>query len=203
MRSKDKGLMIKISEFIDSQFNSLGRTPTAREIASELDISIGTVSNYINAMIENGMLEYNGDWRTIKTQNMKKKSQDIEFIPIIGSIACGNPLYAEENVVGYMPILKSLLKSGTYKILKANGNSMSNAGINDGDYILLKMQNTAEEGQIVIALIGDEATLKRYYIDREKQKVRLHPENDEMEDMYFDNIQIQGIAVMVVKKLVQ
>lgn len=202
MRSKDTELMTKISDFIEYQYNKIGRTPTAREIANEFNISLSTVSSYVNAMIENGMLEFNGDWRTIKTENMKKKSQDIEFVPIIGTIACGNLLYAEENIVGYLPVLKSIIKSGNYRFLKANGNSMVNAGIEDGDYILLKMQETAEEGQIVIALVGDEATLKRYYIDREKHKVRLHPENDEMEDMFFDNIKIQGIAVLVIKKLV-
>ncbi len=202
MRSKDMGLMMKISDFIDNQYNKIGRTPTAREISSEFDISLSTVSKYVNAMIENGMLEYNGDWRTIKTLSMKKQSQDIVYLPVVGTIACGSPITAEQNIETYLPIPTSFIGKGKFFILKARGNSMINAGINDGDIIIVRKQETAEEGQIVIALIDNEVTLKRYYLDREKQKVRLHPENDEMEDMYFDNIQIQGIAIKLFKDIV-
>lgn len=202
MRSKDMGLMMKISDFIDNQYNKIGRTPTAREISSEFDISLSTVSKYVNAMIENGMLEYNGDWRTIKTLSMKKQSQDIVYLPVVGTIACGGPITAEQNIETYLPIPTSFIGKGKFFILKARGNSMINAGINDGDIIIVRKQETAEEGQIVVALIDNEVTLKRYYLDREKQKVRLHPENDEMEDMYFDNIQIQGIAIKLFKDIV-
>ena len=202
MRSKDKGLMKKISDFIDFQYNKIGRTPTARELASEFDISLSTVSSYVNAMIENGMLEYNGDWRTIKTETMRKQSQDIVYLPLVGTIACGGPITAEQNIETYLPIPTSFIGKGKYFILKARGNSMIKAGINNGDIIIVRKQESAEEGQIVVALIDDEATLKRYYIDRDKRKIRLHPENDEMEDMFFDNIEIQGIAVKVFKDIV-
>ena len=76
---------------------------------------------------------------------------------------------------------------------------MINAGIEEGDQLFIRAQSTAEEGQIVVARVGDEATLKRFYIDREKGKIRLHPENDAMEDMFFDEIDIQGIVVKSVK----
>ena len=79
---------------------------------------------------------------------------------------------------------------------------MIKAGIEDGDFVIVKQQETAEIGQIVVALIDNEATLKRYYIDDKKQQVRLHPENDKMQDMYFKNIVIQGIAVKVIKDLI-
>ena len=78
---------------------------------------------------------------------------------------------------------------------------MIDAGINDGDYVIIRKQETAEQGQIIVALIDNEATLKRYYIDRRKKKVRLHPENKDMEDMYFDSIVIQGVAVKVIKDI--
>ena len=84
----------------------------------------------------------------------------------------------------------------------AKGNSMINAGIEDGDYVIVRQQQTADEGQIVVAMVEDsECTLKRYYMDKSKKQIRLHPENDTMEDMFFDNISIQGIAVKVVKNL--
>ena len=79
---------------------------------------------------------------------------------------------------------------------------MINAGISDGDYVIVRQQDTAEIGQIVVALIGEEATLKRYYIDRENKKVRLHPENNRMKDMYYDSIIIQGVAIKVIKDLI-
>ncbi len=202
MRSKDTNLMTKISDFIDIQYNKIGRTPTAREISNEFDISTSTVSSYVNAMIENGMLEYNGDWRTIKTHSMKQKSQDIVYLPVVGTIACGGPITAEQNIETYLPIPTSFIGKGKFFILRARGNSMINAGIDNGDIVIVRKQQTAEEGQIVVALINDEATLKRYYIDRKKKKVRLHPENDEMEDMFFDNIQIQGIAIKIVKDII-
>ena len=78
---------------------------------------------------------------------------------------------------------------------------MINAGINDGDYVIIRKQNYANEGQIIVALIGDEATLKRYYLDRENKRIRLHPENNRMKDMFYDEIAIQGVAVKVIKDL--
>ena len=78
---------------------------------------------------------------------------------------------------------------------------MINAGIDDGDLVIIRQQDTANEGQIVVALIDNEATLKRYYLDNKKKKIRLHPENDELDDMFFDEIAIQGVAVKILKDL--
>ena len=78
---------------------------------------------------------------------------------------------------------------------------MINAGISDGDLVVVRQQETAEEGQIVVALIDNEATLKRYYLDNRHKRIRLHPENDKMEDMFYKTISIQGVAVKVIKDL--
>ena len=78
---------------------------------------------------------------------------------------------------------------------------MIDAGIDDGDLVIIRKQETAEEGDIVVALINDEATLKRFYRDKKRRKIRLHPENAKLEDMYFDNIAIQGVAIKVIKDL--
>ncbi len=87
-------------------------------------------------------------------------------------------------------------------MLRANGNSMINAGIKTGDYVLVQKQNTADPGQIVVALIGDEATLKRFYPEPEKHRVRLHPDNPEMEDIIVPQCEIQGVAVKVISNLI-
>ena len=133
---------------------------------------------------------------------MAKILADTVRVPIVGSIACGTPMLAEENIESYIPISSSILGTGNFFALHARGNSMVNANIEDGDFVIVRQQNTAEEGQIIVALIDDEATLKRFYTDRRRRKVRLHPENDEMEDMYFDSIDIQGIVVKVIKDVV-
>lgn len=85
--------------------------------------------------------------------------------------------------------------------MRAVGNSMVNANIEEGDFVIVKQQNMAEEGQIVVALIDDAATLKRFYIDKKKRKIRLHPENDNMEDMFFDKVDIQGVVKKVIKDI--
>lgn len=199
MRTKSSSLMENIISFIDSDYSKKGRVPTIIEIAKALDISKSCVSNYITEMTNKGLIENNGGNRGILTKAMMKSINNIQ-VPILGSISCGLPLFAEENIEAYVPIPKSFLGGGKYFILKASGESMIKAGINDGDYVIVKQQEMAEEGQIVVALIENETTLKRFY--REKSKVRLHPENDSMEDMYFDSIKIQGVAVKVIKDLI-
>ena len=201
MRSKSPLLMNKIIEYIDNHYSKNGTTPTVRDIGDALNISKSSVSDYLNVMKDKGMLENNG-CRGVRTKTMTKMIQGIEQIPVIGSIACGNLLFAEENIESYIPVPKDFLGSGKHFFLKATGNSMINAGIVDGDWVLFRQQDTADEGQIVIARVDNEATLKRYYLDKKRKKVRLHPENDEMEDMLFDSINIQGIAVKVIKNLI-
>ena len=95
----------------------------------------------------------------------------------------------------------SLFSSGDFYLLRASGDSMIKVGICDGDLVLVRRQNHADDGQIVVALMEDEATLKRYYREPQNRRIRLHPENDSMEDIYVDNCAIQGVAVKVIKNL--
>ena len=202
MRSKNPELMNKIIAYIDNHYSLNSTAPTFREIAKALHISEPCVSKYIAEMKEKGMIESDGGWRGLKTKSMEKYSrEDIEYVPLVGTIACGPKMLAEENIVRYMPIPRGLLGNGEHFALTACGDSMVNVGIDDGDCVFVRIQNSAEEGQIVVALIGNEATLKRYYLDRKRKQVRLHPENDNMEDIFFKKIQIQGVAVKVMKDL--
>lgn len=202
MQHKSSDLMNNIIEFIDNDYSLKGRVPTMQEIANHFNISKGCVSKYIKDMADNDLIENKGGSRGIVTKTMQMTRQDTMQVAVVGSIACGKPLLAEENIENYLPIPKAFLGNGKYFILKASGNSMINAGICDGDYVIVKQQEYAEEGQIVVALIDDEATLKRFYRDDKLQKIRLHPENNRMKDMYFDSIVIQGVAVKVIKDLV-
>lgn len=201
MRSKSAELMKNIIDYIDMEYLDSGRVPSMQEIADAVNISKACVSNYIAEMKENGMLDNDGGHRGVRTKFMNKMQQGVEHIPIVGTIACGTPMLAEENIESYLPIPKELLGSGKHFILKAHGDSMVNANIEDGDLVIVRQQETAEEGQIIVALIDNETTLKRYYLDESSKQVRLHPENDAMEDMYFDSIDVQGIAIKVIKDL--
>ena len=202
MKGKNIALMDKIVEYIESQHSLNNRAPSMREIASKFEIAVSTVKWYIDILVEKGLISNNSSYYGLATTKMIKSKSNVEQIPIVGSIACGSPLLAEENIESYLPIPKVFLGNGKHFILKAKGDSMINAGIDDGDYVIVKQQESAEEGQIVVALIDDEATLKRYYLDKENQQIRLHPENNNMEDMFFDNIKIQGVAVKVIKDLI-
>ena len=202
MRSKSPELMNKIIEFIDERYAETGLTPSMQQIGDSLNIGKTCVWNYIKEMQSKGMISYDGCTYGIKTPSMMKLSTATTNVPLVGTVACGTPLLAEENIETYLPIPTRLLGRGKFFILKATGDSMINAGIDSGDYVIIRKQNTAEEGQIVVALVEDEATLKRYYLDQDNKRVRLHPENDDMEDMYFDNIVIQGVAVKILKDIV-
>ena len=201
MRTMSLDLMERISKFIDDSYSINRRSPSVREIADALQISVGCVAKYFVEMENRKMLINNGGSRGIMTMKMAKTNTSIRNIAVVGSIACGTPLLAEENIECYLPIPNEFLGNGEYFILRANGESMIDIGINDGDYVIIRKQESAEEGQIIVALIDNEATLKRYYIDKKKRKVRLHPKNKNMEDMYFDSVVVQGVAVKVIKDI--
>lgn len=198
MRSKDRGLMVAIEKFVGEFTDKNGVAPTMQEIADALGKGKTTVHRYITQMCNDGVLSYSG-WRTTK---VTKASSPVVSVPILGSIACGIPKFAEENIEEYVKLPVSLFGSGDFFILKAYGDSMIEAGIDDGDLVLIRQQNSADEGQIVVALVEDEATLKRYYPEPKQHRIRLHPENSQMADIYVDNCEIQGIAVKVLKDLI-
>lgn len=120
---------------------------------------------------------------------------------LLGCVSCGVPKFAEENIEEYVRLPIALFGRGQFFILRANGDSMIEANIDHGDLVLIRQQNYADEGQIVVALMDDEATLKRYYPEPENRRVRLHPENKQMDDIFVDNCVIQGVAVNVLKDL--
>jgi len=133
---------------------------------------------------------------------MKKVTDRLQQLPVVGDVACGTPILAEQNIESYFTMSGNILGSGDYFILRAKGDSMINVDIHDGDYVVIRQQDTAEDGQVVAALVNDgECTLKRFYRDTKTKTYRLHPENDTMEDMIFDNVNIQGVAVMILRNL--
>ena len=197
MRSKDKTLMTAIEKFVSDYTDSNGISPTMQEVADGVGSSKATVQRYIAQLCDDGILDYSG-YRTMTSTKMKAAAIRV---PVLGTIACGIPKFAEENIEEYVRLPVALFGKGNFFILRAYGDSMIEAGIDNGDLVLIRQQNYADEGQIVVALMEDEATLKRFYPEPKKHRIRLHPENSRMDDIYVDNCEIQGVAVKVLKDL--
>ena len=150
-------------------------------------------------MADRGMIEYDG--QEIQTPVTKKVNTDIAQTAIVGSVPCGSPQYEEENIEEYISLPTAIFGKGDFFILRASGNSMIEAGIDDGDLVVVKKQVYAEDGDIVVALVENQNTLKRFYRDNDNRKVILHPENKRMKDIIVDDCFIQGVACHVIKSL--
>ena len=129
---------------------------------------------------------------------LPQRASQFKSVPIVGTINAGLPIFAAQNLEGYCPIPPEFNTGGTEFALRVKGDSMINAGIFDKDIIIVKQQSDAINGQIVVALIDDSATVKRFY--KKDGKIILHPENDAMEDMVYDDVIILGIVKGLMRK---
>ena len=199
MRRRNVELMNRIIEFTEQYYLENSSSPSVRTIADRFGIGVSTAYRYLLEMDERGLITYDG--KRISNDRIEKLNSNSGVIiaAVVGSIACGIPNLAEENIEEYVSLPRSMFGDGEFFILCANGESMIDAGIETGDLVVIRKQTCAEDGQIVVALVEDEATLKRLY--REKGKVRLHPENRAMDDIIVDDCIIQGVAVKVIKDL--
>lgn len=200
MRSKSPETMNSIVKYVEKYHREYGSSPSTRQIALALSMGNSTVHRYLVEMAEKDMLEYDG--ASITTSVTRKYSEQFAGAAILdNAISCGKPEYQEEHIEEYVQLPTALFGSGEFYILKASGDSMIKAGIDTGDTVVIKKQNTANFGDIVVALADGQNTLKTYTFDEELGRVKLHPENDEYEDIYPDELYIQGVAVNVIKKL--
>lgn len=186
-----------LRSYIEQYADERGVSPSIYDIAEGTGIPKTTVSRYLSAMEERGLLR-----RESRRGLVLADREDGGIrVPLLGTIACGIPKLAEENIESYMRLPAALFGKGPFFMLRAWGDSMVNAGIEDGDLVLIRQQSTARPGQIVVALTGEEATLKRYYPEPLQHRIRLQPENDAMEPIYVRDCIIQGVAVRVMKEL--
>lgn len=130
-----------------------------------------------------------------------QKRTTIVFIPILGRVPCGPAKEAITENEKCLPLPESILDNGDYYILVASGDSMIDAGIEDGDYVLVKQQETACEGEIVVALIEGDTTIKRIHFDDVNKRIVLYPENSQYQPCSYKDLDIQGVAVKVIKNL--
>ncbi len=205
MRKKDEGKKAAILNYIHEYYGNTRKTPVVTEIAAGTGIPTATVHRYILAMNESGELNYEGK-RKIETHRMKKERSH-PYLPVLGRVTCGPGDYEEEDVIEYIRMPEAMVGKGDFFALIAKGESMIEIGVHPDDYVIVRKQNTANIGDIVVALYdGGLNNLKKLCYDDAQQRYYLYscnPDQDAYPPIYADDIQIQGVAVSVVHSLVQ
>lgn len=203
MRQKNDELYGKIIEFVNDYFEETGHSPSTREIAQGIAVPRPTVQRYLKSLQERGEIDYDGH-RSIVTSYMCEM-RNTTRMQMGNSIPCGPLDDVADAELEHIRMPLALTGSGDFFLLRARGESMINAGIDDGDLVLIRKQETAREGQIVAFLYDSTATtLKRY--EESGENIYLRPENDEMAPIVIHgddraNLRIQGVATMVIKQL--
>ncbi len=198
MKHRNPKGMDRIISFVNDFYRDNRKSPTGRQIAAATGISLTTVQRMLKTMAENGDIDYDG--RTIVTNISLKARNDTISVGIIGSVPCGNLSLEEEAIEEIVQLPAALFGRGDLFLLHASGDSMTGAGIDDGDLVLIRKQEEAKNGDIVVAFIeGEGNTLKRYR--QYGNTVFLHPENPKYLDIPLTDCRIQGVAVSVIKKL--
>jgi len=192
----------EVLRFISGFIRSHSYPPTIREVAEYFSISVRGAYDHVSALKKKGLLKLE-DKRS-RTMELVRTggdsgSPDIVNVPMLGVVAAGRPILAEENWDGYIPVHTSLLKKNRqYFALKVKGDSMKDAGILDKDTALIQKQSTAQNGDIVVAVVDNEAvTLKRFF--RERNTVRLQPENPAFKPIRSRNIRVLGKLSYVIR----
>jgi repressor LexA len=195
----------QILEFIRNSQLKNNFSPTFREIMNYFKFkAIASVQDHLSALERKGYIKKDrSKARSIEIIGIKKILRDIVEVPIVGTVAAGKPLLAVENIEGYIALDRRWAKSDNVFALKVHGDSMVGASILDGDYAIVKQQSVADNGEVVVALIEDEATVKRFF--KEKDKVILKPENEQMMPIIIrkdtKNLQLIGKVIGIYRGL--
>jgi len=200
----------QIFDFLTKYVDGHGYPPTVREIGEAVGLaSPSTVHAHLANLERAGLLRRDPTKpRAIELRREPKAvpvpATDVHKLPLVGEVAAGGPLLAEENIEDYLAVPEPLSRGGEEFLLRVKGDSMINAGILDGDFAVVHRQADAQNGEIVVALAGEdestnEATLKRFF--RENGRVRLQPENHALEPIYAEHVQILGKVIGVFRQL--
>jgi repressor LexA len=193
----------KVLDFIISQVKDTGYPPSVREICKAVGFkSTCSAHQYIQRLADKGYLEKSSlKMRALKV--VEDEKEETVALPIVGKVAAGEPILATQNIEDYFSIGESFFSKDSLKndnfVLRVQGESMINAGINNGDFIVVSKQETARNGEIVVAMIEGDATVKTYY--KEKSYIRLQPENDTMDPIISDKVQIVGKVIGLFRKI--
>jgi repressor LexA len=203
------GRQQEIWTFLTRYVDEHGYPPTVREIGEAVGLaSPSTVHAHLANLERAGLIKRDPTKpRALELRRDPKPEPphaEVHRLPLVGEIAAGGPLLAEQNIEDYVAVPEPLARGGEEFLLRVKGDSMVNAGILAGDVVVVRRQQTAQNGEIVVALAGDdeaadEATVKRFF--REDGRIRLQPENDELEPIYADHVQILGKVTGVFRSL--
>jgi repressor LexA len=182
----------QVYDFIQNFIQENGYSPSVREICKACDIkSTASAFIYMNELADKGLVSKH------KVGENKRRTitvkQNVVKVPLIGTVAAGEPIFAQENYEDFYSLPSNMFGGDDMFMLTVQGSSMINIGMFNGDKIIVQKQQTAENGEIVVALVDDSATVKRFF--KRNGKIILHPENDDMEDFVFDNVVILGKVV--------
>ena len=184
----------EILEYIKSQIINKGYPPSVRDICEAVDLkSTSSVHSHLETLEKNGYIRRDPTKpRAIEIidDNFNLSRREVVNVPIVGKVAAGQPILAVENIESYFPVPMEFMPNEQCFMLKVQGDSMINAGIFDGDTIIVEQCQTARNGDMVVALVEDSATVKTFY--READHIRLQPENDAMEPIIVPDCQILG-----------
>lgn len=189
----------EVYEFIKKQIEIESYPPSVREICAAVGLSSpSTVQRYINSLEEKGFIVKGGSKKRAITLPKQENEVDVMSIPVVGTVAAGQPILAEENIEEYFPLPINYAGKSDMFMLKVRGESMINAGILDGDYVIVESADTARNGEMVVALLEDSATVKTFY--KERDYIRLQPENDTLEPIISKDVKILGKVSGVFRK---
>lgn len=185
----------RVFSYIQKFISENGYAPCVREVCAECHIkSTATAFNIINRLKERGLL----DKSDVKRRAISLKSRAVT-VPLIGTVAAGQPIFATESYEDFVTLPENFFSGEQLFMLRVKGDSMKKIGIFDGDKVVVEKQTTADNGDIVVALVDDSATVKRFFM--RDGKVILHPENDEMDDFIFDDVSVLGKVVGLIRTL--
>jgi repressor LexA len=191
-----------VLEYISYHLHKFGYPPTVREIGRAFGISEKAAHDYLNAIEKKGYIRRApGKPRAIEIlDDVTKKGLKLAGeVPIVGRVAAGTPLLATENIEGTLPVPKEMIKHDSCFALRVKGSSMIDAGILEGDLVIVKSQSVADPGDIVVALLDDEATVKRLFF--EGDKICLQPENPNMEAIVVSEVQVLGKVIGLFRQM--
>lgn len=193
----------EILTFVQRYADAHGYPPSVREIGQALGLtSSSTVHSHLSALGKKGYLRRDPSKpRALEVLRNEHEipSKKVVAVPVIGQVTAGEPILAQQNIEDYFPLPLDFVHAEECFILHVRGDSMINAGIYDGDFLVVRRQQTATNGEIVVARIDDEATVKRFF--KEEDRIRLQPENSTLEPIYAREVAIEGIGVAVIRKL--
>lgn len=197
MKSVNENLLKQTLDYIETYQLNEGESPSYRDIANSLKMkSLSVAHRYVSILCKQGLIKKDEHGKIEQKENLSLSPSIIA--PMVGTVRCGTPIFASENIEESYALPMQIFGKEKVFLLKAEGDSMVDAGIKDGDILVIRQTNEACNGEIVVALMGDSATVKRFY--KKSDHIVLHPENNRYDDIICRDVTILGIVKHLIRK---